>query len=288
MKWLVAVSLFAAACGPQFAVVPAGGVEQVTAQMNGATLTAFAHQWHGDPYDLADYVTPIAVQLYNAGPYEVRVSFVDFALTDERRTRFAAVSPFVPDAAVGLLDGEGTNAQLHIDTNVQLHIDKSTLLAARGGSGGGFHGGGGVHVGAPSGVRGGGVRTGSGWRGAPGWRGGFGVRGGFYGGFRVYGGYHRWYGPGFGYWTGPLWPLASPWVVFWGPAYYPAPPSHDVLLSALPEGVLPPGASVTGFLYFQRATSPGTRTLDLAWTIHDAQSGAEMGTTQVQLAVLPR
>jgi hypothetical protein len=271
MKWLVALfALSAAACGPQFAVVPASGVEQVTAQMNGATLTAFAHQWHGDPYDLADYVTPIAVQLYNAGPYEVRVSFVDFALTDERQQRFAAVSPFVPDA-LGLLDGAAL-------------ADPSTMVAGRGGSfgGGGFRGGG-VRVGAPSGVR-----AGTGWRGAPGWSGGFGARGGFYGGFRVYGGYNRWYGPGFGYWTGPLWPLTSPWVVFWGPAYYPRPPSHDVLLSALPEGVLPPGASVTGFLYFQRATSPATRNLALTWSLHDARSGAEMGTTQVQLAVVPR
>src|SRR5438094_10354430 len=101
-KWLLALAC-AAGCGPQFAVVPPGGVAYVQGQMNGVVMTALADQWGGDPFDLADYVTPIAVELYNGGPSEVRVSFLDFALADESGRRYPAVSPFVPDP-MGALD----------------------------------------------------------------------------------------------------------------------------------------------------------------------------------------
>ncbi|HZS41074.1 MAG TPA: hypothetical protein VFF06_29800, partial [Polyangia bacterium] len=167
----------------------------------------------------------------------------------------------------------------------RLPDEKLVLYASRGGSGGGGrgggsggrsfggHSGGGHYVGAPSGVR----RSG-----------GWGVRGGVFGGYRVNGGYRGWYGAGVSYWGGPFWSYRSPWVVLWGPGYYPAPPSHDVLFSALPEGVLPPGASVAGFLYFQRATSPSVRHLDLAWTLHDARTNGDLGSTHVALDVVPR
>src|SRR5581483_11222171 len=104
-KWLFAL-VCAAGCGPEFAVVPAGGMSYVQGQMNGVVMTALADQRGGDPYDLANFVTPIAVELYNAGPAEVRVSFVDFALSDGEGHRYAAVSPFVPDA-LGFYDGGG-------------------------------------------------------------------------------------------------------------------------------------------------------------------------------------
>src|SRR5262249_2972076 len=64
--------LLCAACGPEFAVVPRGGVDRVVAQgqgpANGVTMVAYANQWDAYPYDLANYVTPIAVELYNPGP----------------------------------------------------------------------------------------------------------------------------------------------------------------------------------------------------------------------------
>jgi hypothetical protein len=116
------------------------------------------------------------------------------------------------------------------------------------------------------------------WRYSPSW--GFrispGLRG-YYGGLGVYWG-NPWYYP----------PLASPWVVWWGPSYYPtAYPSADVLSNALPEGVLPPGSRVEGFLYFKRATGNGQRRLELEWELHDAKTNQNLGSVHVPLNVIP-
>ena len=59
-------------------------------------MVAFANQWDAYPFDLADYVTPIAVELYNPGPNEVRVSYVDLALRDASGFRYAAINPYIP------------------------------------------------------------------------------------------------------------------------------------------------------------------------------------------------
>ena len=58
------------------------------------TLTAFASEWTGYPDDLTEYITPVAVELFNAGPYEVRVSYADFALRDGRGFRYAAINRY--------------------------------------------------------------------------------------------------------------------------------------------------------------------------------------------------
>src|SRR5678816_937472 len=88
--------LFAAACGPQIAVVPQGGLDRAVSAPGPVTLTALYSEWSGSPDDLTEYLTPIAVELYNPGPYEVRVSYADFSLHDERGFRYAAINPFVP------------------------------------------------------------------------------------------------------------------------------------------------------------------------------------------------
>src|SRR3954468_3045169 len=100
--------VLAPACGPEFAVVPRGGVDRIVAQgqgpATGVTMVAFANQWDADPNDLADYVTPIAVELYNPGPNEIRVSYVDLALRDASGFRYAAVNPYIPASTVGEAD----------------------------------------------------------------------------------------------------------------------------------------------------------------------------------------
>jgi hypothetical protein len=109
-------------------------------------------------------------------------------------------------------------------------------------------------------------------------------------GYLVAGGLRPYYGWGVGYWGGP-WiypPYYSDWVFWWGPAYYPQRPSMDVLQLGLPEGVLPAGARVSGFLYFKRATGPRQRDLDLSWEVHDAKSGASLGSLHVPLEVVHR
>ena len=112
---------------------------------------------------------------------------------------------------------------------------------------------GGVIVGPPGGRRPGGY--------------GWGYGGGGWSGYRVHGGLRGYYGLGVGYWGGP-WiypPYYGDWVFFWGPSYYPARPSMEVLELGLPEGVLPPGGRVSGYLYFKRATGARQGALDLSW-----------------------
>ncbi|HEY7956886.1 MAG TPA: hypothetical protein VII38_16390 [Polyangia bacterium] len=281
---LVPLSLIAAlaGCGPAFAVLPASGAPQIVARAPfGVTLTAFADQWQGNPYDLADFVTPIAVELDNDSQYPVRVSFADFSLRDDSGVRYPAIDPFVP-ASLG-------RAESAIG-------EKPVLLAARGG---------GVSIGAPHGTRGGGgvhfsapryLGTGSVIVGAPlghrhGEAGAIGL--GRHHGFRFAGGMRGFYGPGVDYWGGPLFFAGSSWVIGWGPEAYSGAwpwihPSYDILASGLPEGVLPPGARIGGFLYFRKATGPNVRTLDLAWEMIDAQTNRSLGSTHVPLSVIAR
>jgi hypothetical protein len=283
---LVAVALVAG-CGPEFAVVPRGGLEREVSTNNGVVLTAFNNQWDADPYDLADYVTPIAIDLYNGSPYEVRVCFGDFALTDESGRRYGAVTPFEPV-------GYSTNERLELERGVLLASSDDripgVLVAARGGGaggGGGGHFGGGAHFGASGGRAGGGSR--GVFIGAPsGRRGGYGAWGGGWRGYHVAPGLRGYYGGGGLYWGYPLYYGWSPWVFAWGLRYYPTGrPSADVLGYAVPEGVLAPGGHVNGFLYFQRATSD-THNLQLTWELHEARSGGALGTTQVPLEVIKK
>jgi hypothetical protein len=271
---LVALALVTVGCGPEFSVLPRNGQERIQAQAPmGITVTAHAEQWRGDPYDLADWFTPILVELYNPGPYEVRVSLADFALRDEHGSRYAAINPFLPS-----LLGENDPG------------DTGVMLAARGG-GFSFRGGGGFR----SSYRGGGVRVGTYGGvviGAPTGRRIYG--GGWYGwggGFRLSPGLRGWYGwgPGIFYWDYPFIrpPYYADWVYWWGPSYCPWPrPSQDVLSLALPEGVLPPNTRVQGFLYFRRATGGGQANLDLGWELVDARTSQNLGSLHVPLAVV--
>jgi hypothetical protein len=326
LGFLCSCIIFAAVgCAPEFAVVPRGGMDRAVAQLNGITLVAFANQWNAYPEDLADYVTPIAVELYNPGPNDVRVSYADLALRDGSGFRYAAINPFIPATTVG-----ENIVQPHNDDMVQPHNNQPALLAANGpvllaaarfGGGGHFGGGyhmsappaaavgGGVHVGPPPAGRfgpgvpppahlygpgmgrpilappRGGVIVGPGVRGY-----GWGYGGGRWNGYLVVGGLRPYYGWGVGYWGGPWFypPYYSDWVYAWGPGYYPARPSTDVLSLGLPEGVLPPGARVSGFLYFKRATGAHQGALELSWDAHDARTGAALGALQVPLEVVRR
>ncbi len=267
----------ASACGPQFMVVPRDGNVAAVAQTPTATLTAYAEQWESSPYDLADYVTPILVSVRNNGPTEVRVSYVDFALRDDRGTRYVALNPYGSPLAARDYGA----------------LERPRLYAQR-------------SVGPPSGVRGGGI----GGRvvvGPPSYSRGFSppsfsgpnrrrVYGGYGGvpwaGFYLFGGARGFYGPGFSYWGGAMIvPTGyATWVYPWGPPYYPTAmvPSQEILEQGLPEGVLSPGGHATGFIYFQHATARGQGTLDLAWELHDVRTSADIGVAHVELEILSR
>jgi hypothetical protein len=283
-------------CGPEFAVVPRQGMEQAVSQANGVVITAFANQWDSYPYDLADYVTPIAVELYNSSPYEVRVTYADLALRDQSGFRYSAVNPFLPAT---LLGEEDAAPIIDPPSKLLARSGGRVLLAASHGFGGGGGGhvsgggggghvssGGGAHYFAPSGGGARGVVVGP----PGGVRGGWGYGGGRWSGYLVHGGLRPYYGWGVGYWGGP-WiypPWYYDWVVTWGPSYYPARPSADVLSQGLPEGVLLPGAHVSGFLYFKRATGARQGALDLSWDVHEARSGAALAEIHVPLEVVHR
>lgn len=106
----------------------------------------------------------------------------------------------------------------------------------------------------------------------------------------------------------PLWEgdgfLYAPWAVRfyrggapWGgpfpydPDYYDALwgswpaqlPNQDVLRRALPEGVLQPGGTVSGFLYFQ--DQPKGTALTFLGTLVDANSGRILGTVAIPFVV---
>jgi hypothetical protein len=92
------------------------------------------------------------------------------------------------------------------------------------------------------------------------------------------------------YLPGPFFypPGYAEWVYPFGGPYSPASPTADVLALAMPEGILPPGSHVNGFLYFRRATAGSPRHLDLGWELHDAQSNAEIGQLHVPFDVVRR
>src|SRR5450432_3471455 len=87
-------------CAPRFAVVPQNGAALLTSPPGPALMTAYAEQWRGSPSDLPDYVTPVAVELYNGSAQPIRVSYSDFVLRDANDFRFGAINPFLPGSVL--------------------------------------------------------------------------------------------------------------------------------------------------------------------------------------------
>jgi hypothetical protein len=251
-------------CVPVYLVAPRGGQSSTQASAEGVTLTAYVSDWLGDPPDLDDYATPVAVDIANVSTADVQVTYADFALTDARGRRYPALHPFV--------DRQG----------VAPAADRGVQLAYRGsprGHGwgpptwrhGGWHHGGWRYGGWPAWGA-----TGWGWHGGPGVHLAPGVR--FY------------FGASLMYWGGPFWYPPGYWtnVYPWGPPYASWGPSRDVLDLALPEAVLRPGGRMRGFLYFQRVTAQGSQPLELSWLIRDAHSHAVIREVRLPLVVVRR
>jgi hypothetical protein len=94
------------------------------------------------------------------------------------------------------------------------------------------------------------------------------------------------YPPYAGFYPGqPLW--AGPWD--YDPFYYeemygswhPPLPTRDMLQQALPEGVLQPGGSAAGFLYFHHLNQPGPTTF-FAQLVH-AETRALVGVARIPM-----
>jgi hypothetical protein len=79
--------------------VAAPGVEvdaatgRATVSAPGLVLAVQPSAWTGPPVDLADYVTPLHVELTNASAQPLDYGYPDFLLFDEARFQYAALPP---------------------------------------------------------------------------------------------------------------------------------------------------------------------------------------------------
>lgn len=97
-----------------------------------------------------------------------------------------------------------------------------------------------------------------------------------------------WRGPST--WRQPWW--QSPYYDPFYDPYYPRPfvrcdeplPTQDMLDQALPEGVLEPGGTIAGFLYFQ-GVSERERLITLEARLVDARTGEEFGKLNIPFEV---
>ena len=94
--------------------------------------------------------------------------------------------------------------------------------------------------------------------------------------------WRRYWTPYYGYYPGPYgWWYPDP---YYYPYAWPRSPALDVLTLALREGRVLPGASVQGFIYFQRATARGSR-LTVSWTPR-LGSGAPLPTLSTEFQIV--
>lgn len=102
--------------------------------------------------------------------------------------------------------------------------------------------------------------------------------------FRVAPHLHPWYSS-IDAWHDPFYdPIWGPYGYDWYVSWRPALPTEDMIAEALPEGVVEPGGSVEGFLYFQRLREDAT---EATFTLRlvDAESGESLGEVAIPFVV---
>ncbi len=227
------------ACATTYSLRPAAGGETGRSSAGGITLLADAEAWSGQPYDLPNYLTPIAVRISNRGASDVRINYADFSLVDEQGFRYSAINPYTgtsQQAPVGSAGEPAPDVALVLppwarEPAAEARCVQATPVAA--------------HVAGRTGH----VVVERGQR--------FFVHPPARYAFRYY---DPWpYG-----WAEP--PYYGTYVYPWNDSYYPGTPSNDVLRLGLPEGVVRAGGQISGFLYFQNA-SQRANNLRLTWTV---------------------
>lgn len=260
---LLAVALVYGGCVSAPRPVPAGAEPVAQAQVGGVVLTVPRLDSGDFPGDVLDVSTAVLVVIENRGPSEIIVDPAAFTLGPSGGAQYSPIPA----------------AQLAYKTPTTISLPEDTMLAYRGG---GFGGRGGIGIGvraaprASVGVyRGGSIGGRLGHSYAP--------RTGYYRGPTWGGGYGRGYWPSYawgGYYGygGPYWGGNS---YYDGRAY--AWSRAEAQRLSLPSSRLPPGATISGFLFFPRMDVPEGTSLVLAWPARDAATGQVIGTAALPL-----
>jgi hypothetical protein len=303
-----AVAAVMAGCTTSYVVVPATGGRVAAASTRGISMAAYPETWDGHPTDLPDYLTPIWIDIVNQTSKTVRLRYEDFALTDQSGFRYSAISPYSgqpqlshesttthtppPAEPEPVRPAPSTPAPEQPSTTPPPSGDDvQPAPAPTPGPGAGLTEESTPWTGSPD--RGSAarillVRDGRGRGGVR--RGGFRGHGRFHGGFgptfhtHVFIGPGPFYRPWWPYWWGPYPYYYGPYVYSWDYRYYPGAPSADILRLGLPEGDLQPGGRVSGFVYFQNATTRPGR-LELTWNVHTVE-GASIARISVPMLVV--
>ena len=92
-------ALVAGCSAPRIVPVPAAGVQidagrgRASVTGDGVELAVRPLAWHGNPWDLRDYVTPFLVTLSNAAGAPVEYDYGGFRLFDDARFQYTALPP---------------------------------------------------------------------------------------------------------------------------------------------------------------------------------------------------
>jgi hypothetical protein len=262
-SWLPpALLLLAAGCASQSRLIPmpaatAHAVDGHPAQdrAQGVRLVADAQAWRGNPSNLEDVVTPLQVRIENHSNHALRLSAADFVLVGESGFQYAGLVPLrqsagarPPAARPPLQDGPSPGeAQDPTPAQPQSGAVQHSLYTPAAGA-----------RWSPASSR---LGMGRGyWSRGPGWGSGWGSGWGWGGGWAP-----GWYGPPQVHVVESL-------------------PTWDMVRRALPEGTLPPGATITGFLYFPEV-SAHERRVTLQARLVDARTGDAFDVLEVPFDV---
>src|SRR5262245_6944717 len=98
---LTVATVLTVGCGHATWVAVPVNPAAASSSVAGVTMTVTGTPWEGEPDDLTDYLTVVAVEVVNQSNQEVRVSYADFMLTDQTGFRYAAVNPLAGAEQMG-------------------------------------------------------------------------------------------------------------------------------------------------------------------------------------------
>jgi hypothetical protein len=265
-----ALGFGATACISPYVIRPAQGGPVGISTASSLTMRVDPNAWHGQPWDLEGHFTPLLVDITSQRTQSVWIGYSDFALLDEQGVRYRVVCPYTQRAKMP--PAPATRPSVPAPTRATepppAAVPHDTIPPDPGHEDNGLD---------------------------DSWRERFDPdhdlqpigRGGSSGAILLVD-YRRQVRQSEDDGTlsallHPAYRDYGPYVDSWHESYYPAAPSYDVLRLGLSEGVLSSNERVTGFLYFESATSHADR-LELSW-IARTPGGGTVALLKVRLLV---